>query len=310
MSDDLEEMFASALEEEVDDVQVDDEVADNSEDEIVEDDVVDEPEDEIINDDIEDVADEPDNTDEVPEPDDTELETIIVDGEEVRVTKQELRDGYLRRQDYSRKTAEAAQVRKQAEWAQAIQEAFESDPAGTIQALAQAYGIQPGATQQPEGNPYEDLDPDVAVVLKRLDEQEQRHQAELRQLKMQTEEFARKQIVEEVRAELNGLKAEYGEELDEKLLLETAAMYNLPLAVAANALMGEQAIKQRKVSAEAAAKAATATGNRKSKQTAEKRQAKKTATGALSGSSANGSAPEISPDDFETLEDLFALMAE
>jgi hypothetical protein len=306
---DLDEMFAEALEAEENET-VDESPADNLEIEDEESEVEEPDEVEDIETDI-DAAEDEDNTVEVPDSEeDAEMETIVIDGEEVRVTKQELRDGYLRRRDYSQKTAEAAQVRKQAEWAQAIQEAFESDPAGTIQALAQAYGIQPGATQQPEGNPYEDLDPDVAVVLKRLDEQEQRHQAELAQLKRQTEEFSRKQIVEEVRAELQGLKAEYGEELDEKLLLETAAMYNLPLAVAANALMGEQAIKQRKVSAEAAAKAAAATSNRKSKQTAEKRQAKKTATGTLSGSSANGSSGEISPDDFETLEDLFALMAE
>ena len=109
MSEDLEEMFAEAQEAE-EAPPVDDTKPDNTE--VVETGVPDDVE--VPDDDIEPVAEPEDNveTEEVETPDETdaELETIIVDGEAVQVTKQELRDGYLRRQDYSRKTAEAAQV--------------------------------------------------------------------------------------------------------------------------------------------------------------------------------------------------------
>lgn len=309
MSEDLEEMFAEAQEAE-ETPPVDDTKPDNTE--VVETEVPDDVE--VPDDDIEPAEEPEDNveTDPVDTPDepDAELETIIVDGEAVQVTKQELRDGYLRRQDYSRKTAEAAQVKREAEWAKQIQRAFDEDPHGTLKALQDAYGVQPEqASNTSQQNPYEDFDPDVAALMQKMDEQQARYEAELRQVKQQTQEFERRAIVEEVKQELQGLKAEFGDGLNERELLEVAASYNLPLPLAANMLMGRQAVADRKASDAATAKAEAAAKEREAKKKAEKAAGKKVASSGLDGS-AHGSPGEISADDFNTLEELFSLVTE
>jgi hypothetical protein len=47
--------------------------------------------------------------------DEDEYETVLVDGQEVQVTREELKKGYQRQADYTRKTQEVAEQRKQAE---------------------------------------------------------------------------------------------------------------------------------------------------------------------------------------------------
>lgn len=80
---------------------------------------VDELEDEI---DASDLQDEEADADE-EEPDDAEDDqpryTLEVDGEEIEVTLDEMRNGYLRQADYTRKTQAVAETRKEIEQAQA-----------------------------------------------------------------------------------------------------------------------------------------------------------------------------------------------
>lgn len=67
--------------------------------------------------------------------------TVKVDGEDVRVPLSEAVAGYSRQADYTRKTQELAEQRQQLQWAAAIQQALDSNPAQTIDLLANHYGI-------------------------------------------------------------------------------------------------------------------------------------------------------------------------
>jgi phosphoribosylpyrophosphate synthetase len=95
---------------------------------------VDEPQDEY-----DDVQDEEEETEEV-EAAEPELYKVIIDGEEVEVSLDELQKGYSRQSDYTRKTQQLAQQRKEAE-------ALQQDYAQRVQQLNQfAQQIQ----QQPD----------------------------------------------------------------------------------------------------------------------------------------------------------------
>lgn len=75
---------------------------------------------------------------EVEDPD-SHYVRVTVDGEEVEVPFREALQGYSRHADYSRKTAELAQQRQQAEYALRIQEALQVDPEATLQFLARQH---------------------------------------------------------------------------------------------------------------------------------------------------------------------------
>jgi len=81
--------------------------------------------------------------------------TVKVDGSEEQVSLDELRDGYQRQSDYTRKTQELASERKRLQQAEAIVTSLEADPNGTLTALADAFGV---STKQPsqaaEVDPY------------------------------------------------------------------------------------------------------------------------------------------------------------
>jgi phosphoribosylpyrophosphate synthetase len=96
---------------------------------------VDEPQDEY-----DDVQDEEEETEEEVESAEPELYKVIIDGEEVEVSLDELQKGYSRQSDYTRKTQQLAQQRKEAE-------ALQQDYAQRVQQLNQfAQNLQ----QQPD----------------------------------------------------------------------------------------------------------------------------------------------------------------
>ena len=97
---------------------------------------VDEPIDEYEDD----VQDEEEETEEEVEAAEPELYKVIIDGEEVEVSLDELQKGYSRQSDYTRKTQQLAQQRKEAE-------ALQQDYAQRVQQLNQfAQNLQ----QQPD----------------------------------------------------------------------------------------------------------------------------------------------------------------
>ena len=76
-------------------------------------------------------VDNPESSVEVTEEPSGEAYTIKVDGEEQEVSLEELRDGYQRQSDYTRKTQELASERRRLQQAEAIVSSLESDPEGT-----------------------------------------------------------------------------------------------------------------------------------------------------------------------------------
>ena len=181
MADGIEDIFAEELghDEVVEDILEDLDI------ENPEDDGADDFEDSTELDDEDDIEDDADTDDESPADDDDDFDwneilerygdrtvQLTVNGEIVEKPLKDLPSMAMMREDYSRKTAEVSQKAKAAQWAQDVQEAFANDPAGTLDAFARAYKIQIGgpAADEPQADPYEDFDPDVAQVLRQRDE--------------------------------------------------------------------------------------------------------------------------------------------
>lgn len=66
---------------------------------------------------------------------------IKVDGEEVPVSLSEALQGYSRTQDYTRKTQELSEQRRQADQALRLQQAFATNPGMTVRILAEQAGL-------------------------------------------------------------------------------------------------------------------------------------------------------------------------
>lgn len=315
MADDLTEMLNDA---------VSDELADNADfsEEIDNPDVGTDDEVEDAVEDIEDVDDtdteEDDESEQSPvdvdDEDDFDWDEIVskygdrtvkltVNGEIVEKPLKDLPNMAMMREDYSRKTAELSQSARAAEWAQQVQQAFEADPLGTLQAFAQAYNVDLGVPEDTT-DPYEDFDPDIAAVLRKMDEQEQRHQQELMSIQAQTQSFTEKQLVEEIKRDVAGLKGQFGEDLDEVEMLRVAAHYGIPLQDAAYRVMGERYWSQSQSERAAAAQAEAAAGARTSKKSGSaKRRASSTTKRGFDGAGAN----TISKDDFSDIGELFEI---
>lgn len=118
---------------------------------------------------------------------------LQVDGEDVVVPVKEALAGYQRQADYTRKTQELSEQRKQVQYASALQEALQSDPAATLQLLNQQYGV---ATQ-----PQEDEWMDPAE--KQMQQLEQRIQA-----------FEQSKAMDELAKTIDSLQSKYGDDFN------------------------------------------------------------------------------------------------
>jgi hypothetical protein len=125
------------------------------------------------------LTDSPDSSVEVSQEPAGESYTVKVDGLEEQVSLDELRDGYQRQADYTRKTQELASERNRLQQAEAIVQSLESDPAGTLEALGDAFGVA-RATGEPAGqvDPWDEPDPNeqrIATLEARLEQQDRVH---------------------------------------------------------------------------------------------------------------------------------------
>jgi len=136
--------------------------------------------------------------------------TVKIDGREEQVTLDELRQGYQRQSDYTRKTQELASERERLAQGEAIVQALEADPESAISALAGAFGVTGGNQTNmafPEDD-YEELDPDE-VRLRRIESSIEEQNRALRQQNLQKE--------------VNSLRDKYdGIDFDEKELYNHA----------------------------------------------------------------------------------------
>jgi hypothetical protein len=157
---------------------------------------------------------------------DSEEEDVEFEGKQYRVPK-ELKDALLRQSDYTRKTQEAAEIRKQAEaYAQRVQvqEQFQRE---NITALAKIHAIdeQLSAFANLNWNELADADPVQAMKLDRqarqLQAQREQHAQDIAQ---KHTEFTQRQQQEAARSVGEGLRVlqreipGWGRELAEKLV--------------------------------------------------------------------------------------------
>ena len=77
---------------------------------------------------------------EIDDPD-NRWDRVKVDGEELEVPYSELKRGYSREADYTRKTQALAQQRQEAEYGINLQRALEANPEMTLRILAERHGI-------------------------------------------------------------------------------------------------------------------------------------------------------------------------
>lgn len=153
--------------------------------------------------------------------------TVKIDGTDVEVPQSELVKGYMRTQDYTRKTQLLGAQRRQLEDATQLMQALDNNPAATLKVLARHYRVEDYEPDEGDQGPSEEQ-----VRLAKL---EQQMQAEL----MRQRESA-------VNAELDRLHREYGD-FDEDALFSFAVERNVQdLETALRAMTyGQVAAKRR-----------------------------------------------------------------
>ena len=119
---------------------------------------------------------------------------LQVNGEEIVVPLEEALAGYQRQADYTRKTQELSEQRKQVEFAATLAQSLQEDPAGTLQALQQHYGV----ASEPEIDD-EWLDP---------------AEKQMRQLEQRIAAFEQSKAMDELTKTIDKLQSKYGEDFN------------------------------------------------------------------------------------------------
>ena len=138
--------------------------------------------------------------------------SVKVDGVEQQIGIDELRNGYQRQADYTRKTQELASEREKLAQGEAIVQALENDPQGAIEALGNAFGISLGNQVSENQEDYEDLEPE---------------EVRLRRVESAIEEQNRAQRQQNMQREIAQLGEEYGVEIDQQKLFSHAIKNNI-----------------------------------------------------------------------------------
>ena len=209
--------------------------------------------------------------------------SVTVNGETFEVPLAELRNGYMRQSDYTRKTQQIAADRELIQWAQELQEAFRVDPAGSLRYLQEQFGLQ-------ADNQYADLDPEFEPIVNEL-KQTRRELAELRK---QQEQVAWERVNADVQSELNQMKSRY-QDFD--------PLQVLPIAID-NKLTMEMAYKVWKADRVQSDAAAQEAARLKAEQAAAKRDKARAAAKKVPAVKAKAE-PDDSWKRFNSFEDIF-----
>ena len=119
---------------------------------------------------------------------------LQVNGEEIAVPLKEALAGYQRQADYTKKTQELSEQKKKLTYAEALSEALQKDPAGTLQLLGQQYGVQQTKVEETEW--LDPADQKVSELEKRLIA------------------FEQKQAMEDLSRTIDSLQGKYGEDFN------------------------------------------------------------------------------------------------
>jgi hypothetical protein len=118
---------------------------------------------------------------------------LQVDGEEVLVPVKEALAGYQRQADYTRKTQELSEQRKSIEYATALQEALQNDPANTLRLLQDQYGTF--------AEPEEDLWIDPT-------------EKSLKEMEKRLASFEQQRAMDELTKTIDTLQSKYGDDFN------------------------------------------------------------------------------------------------
>lgn len=178
--------------------------------------------------------------------------TLKVAGEPVTLTLKEALDGAMRQQDYTRKTQELAGHRQAAEsWTQ-LQQAFQTNPEGTLRQLADAFGLQFGAPADTV-DPYEGLDPEFQPFI----ESQRALEAQLAEQQRIIDAISQERIAAEIRGEIDTLTRTHGE-FDVSAVARLAVDNGITLSMAHKIYQAEKLIAEAANRAQAEATAAEA----------------------------------------------------
>jgi len=130
---------------------------------------------------------------------------VIVDGDEVEVPLKEALSGYQRQADYTRKTQELSEQRKQVQFATAIQQALDNDPLQTIELLKGHYGVNENLDSLEEDDFFADP-----------------MEKQYKQLESRLRSFEERQALEELERTIGSLQTKYGEDFDANEVVSVA----------------------------------------------------------------------------------------
>jgi hypothetical protein len=178
--------------------------------------------------------------------------------------------GYQRQADYTRKTQELAQQRAEVQWAAAIKGALDNDPQGTIELLANQFGVKVGPSQSNDELGFESL------------WDEEPTDPKYRDIEQRLRAFEEERAQQQLERTIESLSHKYGDDFDAREVVAAA------LASGSTDLEATfKQIKFDKIMADArTAKAAAAKAT-------QRKQAKREAAVVSGGSSAKASSGDV-----------------
>ena len=121
---------------------------------------------------------------------------LNIAGEEIDVPLKEALAGYQRQADYTRKTQELSEQRKQVQFGSALQEALQNDPRNTLELLKQHYGLDEQQTSDED-----ELFSDPT-------------EKQFRQLESRIKAFEQQKAVQDLEKTVESLSRKYGDAFD------------------------------------------------------------------------------------------------
>ncbi len=205
---------------------------------------------------------------------------LNVAGEEIDVPLKEALAGYQRQADYTRKTQELSEQRKQVQFGAALQEALQNDPKSTLELLKQHYGLD---EQQPSDEDELYMDP---------------AEKQYRQLESRIKAFEQEKAVRDLERSVELLSKKYGDAFDaDEVIAKALATGNSNLEAVYKQTAFDRIFEQ-----------SLTTNQVKAKQVEEEKaivQAKREATVVSKGASAKSA--DVSSKPITTLRDAFEL---
>ena len=120
---------------------------------------------------------------------------LNIAGEEIDVPLKEALAGYQRQADYTRKTQDLSEQRKQVQFGTALQEALQNDPKSTLELLKQHYGLEEQQSSEDE------------LLLDPVEKQ-------YRQLESRMKAFEQEKAMRELEKTVESLSRKYGDAFD------------------------------------------------------------------------------------------------